>query len=87
VERDECVRGVTAITGLIGALTGLASLRASKHQVPATVYVMAAQPPMASPGAASTPPSAGAMPGLSEPRAAGAGPAEADRAGENKQAP
>jgi hypothetical protein len=44
--------GITAITGLIGALTGLASLMASRHQAPATVYLMAGQPPMASPGPA-----------------------------------
>jgi hypothetical protein len=48
---------------------------------------MAGQPPMASPGAASMPPGAGAKPGLSEPRAAGVAPAEADRDGENKKAP
>ncbi len=79
--------GITAITGLIGALTGLVSLRAARHQVPATVYVMAAQPPMASPGTVSIPPGSGEAPGLSGPRATGAGPAEADRAGENNQAP
>jgi hypothetical protein len=62
--------GITAITGLIGALTGAATLRASRHQAPQTVYVMA-QPP---------------GPGPAEPRATNAGPAEAHGTGEGNQA-
>ncbi len=78
---------VTAITGLIGALTGLATLRAARHQVPATVYVMAAQPPMALPGAAPMQPSAGPMPAVSEAKATAADRAEAHKTGQNNQAP
>ena len=79
--------GITAITGLIAALTGLATLRASRHQVPATVYVMAAQPPVTPPGAAPMSPGAGPVPGLSKPKATDVGPAEAHGTGENNQAP
>jgi hypothetical protein len=44
--------GTSAITGLIAALTGLLAYRASRHQAPPTVYVMASQPPAgAAPGA------------------------------------
>jgi hypothetical protein len=71
--------GITAITGLIGALTGVATLRASRHQAPQTVYVMASQPPVA--------PAAGPVPGPSELKAENAGPAQAHEAGEDKPAP
>jgi hypothetical protein len=86
--------GITAITGLIGALTGLATLKASRHQAPATVYVMAAQPPAApsaaapiSPAADPISPAADPLPGQSDPKAADAGPAKAHGTGENNQAP
>jgi len=79
--------GITAITGLIGALTGLATLKASRHQSPATVYVMAAQPPAAPSAAAPISPAADPLPGQSDPKAADAGPAKAQGTGENNQAP
>jgi hypothetical protein len=47
--------GTTALTGLIGALTGLLTLRASRHQAPATIYVTAASSPAAAAPAATAP--------------------------------
>jgi len=72
--------GTTAITGLIGALTGLLTLRSSRRQTPATVYVMAAQPP-------ATPVGAATIPGPSKPQAVAADPAGADKTGKDSQAP
>lgn len=69
--------GTSAVAGLIAATTGLLAYRASRHQAPPIVYVMASQPPA---GAAP-------VPGLDKPQAVRADPAAADKNGEGGRAP
>ncbi len=87
MECCECVRRHYGDNRPDRRIDGPVTLRASRHQVPATVYVMAAQPPMATPGAGPVSPGAGPVPGGSEPKATSADPAQAHGTGENNQAP
>ena len=71
--------GITAITGLIGALTGALTLQASRHQAPATYYLMPAQAPAVPPGAVPVP-----GPSQAQAQAVTADPASADKTGPAK---
>jgi hypothetical protein len=85
--------GTTAITGLIAAATGLLAYRASKHQAPPIVYVMAAPGQAAPAGAVPVaelykPQAEAADPaGAAEKAGAAADPKEVDKTAEDDQAP